>query len=281
MARVDPPALAAQPLAVEQVGAGELGPQRRAAEPLDRLGVAALRRLARRSAALASAPRGPAPSRSPRRSSSPTAAAARRPRASASPLRDGGLDQLGERTCRAKGAYVSSAACSAAANASRVVPETVVEDRCRPVGDLEAESLPAGDRVVGVRGDERLPLPPAAPGRRRAAGRRTRPSGLPVTSLTASSSAPSDVAVSKSPHKMATTRVGVQCGGQRGQRARGAGDLEVPGAQHDPAVEVPERDGRYLSEKAPLQPVVGGHLIAEERVARPAAESALPRRARR
>ena len=42
VAGVDPPVLAAQPLAVQQVGAGEVGPQRGAAEPLDRLGVAPL-----------------------------------------------------------------------------------------------------------------------------------------------------------------------------------------------------------------------------------------------
>ena len=39
LARVDAAALAAQPLAVEQVGAGELRTQRRSAEPLDRLAV--------------------------------------------------------------------------------------------------------------------------------------------------------------------------------------------------------------------------------------------------
>ena len=43
LARVDAPALAAQPLAVEQVRAGELRPQPGAAEPLDRLAVEAAR----------------------------------------------------------------------------------------------------------------------------------------------------------------------------------------------------------------------------------------------
>src|SRR6266516_474021 len=42
-ARVEPPVLATEPLAVEQVGPGKLGPQRCAAKQLDRLGVAALR----------------------------------------------------------------------------------------------------------------------------------------------------------------------------------------------------------------------------------------------
>ena len=45
-ARVDPPVLAAQPLAVEQVRAGELRAQPRAAQPLDRLAVQALGALA-------------------------------------------------------------------------------------------------------------------------------------------------------------------------------------------------------------------------------------------
>jgi len=40
--RVDPPALAAQPLAVEQVRAGQLGPEAGAAQPADRLAIPAL-----------------------------------------------------------------------------------------------------------------------------------------------------------------------------------------------------------------------------------------------
>ena len=50
--RVDPAILAAQPLAVEQVRAGELGPQPGAAQPLDRLAIQPLGGVARRSAAL-------------------------------------------------------------------------------------------------------------------------------------------------------------------------------------------------------------------------------------
>ena len=46
LARVDPAALAAQPLAVEQVGAGELEAHAGAAKPLDRLAVEALGGLA-------------------------------------------------------------------------------------------------------------------------------------------------------------------------------------------------------------------------------------------
>ena len=45
-ARVDAPALAAQPLAIEELRPRELGARPRPAEPLDRLAVQAARRLA-------------------------------------------------------------------------------------------------------------------------------------------------------------------------------------------------------------------------------------------
>ena len=63
-ARVDPAALAAQPLAVEQVSAGQLGTQPGAAQSLDRLAIGGLGVLALARAAPASAPGRPAPSRS-------------------------------------------------------------------------------------------------------------------------------------------------------------------------------------------------------------------------
>ena len=87
LARVDPAILAAQPLAVEQVRAGELrtqpacGPAARS--PRD----TARRRPPRRSAAPGSAPRCRARSRCRRVASSPPAARAHRVRARASPLR--------------------------------------------------------------------------------------------------------------------------------------------------------------------------------------------------
>ena len=62
LAGVHAPPSPAQPLAVEQVGAGERHPDAGAAEPLDRLAVEALGAVAARSAALVSAPRPPAPS---------------------------------------------------------------------------------------------------------------------------------------------------------------------------------------------------------------------------
>ena len=45
-ARIHAAALASQPLAVEQVGPGELGPHPRVAEPLDRLTVETIRSVA-------------------------------------------------------------------------------------------------------------------------------------------------------------------------------------------------------------------------------------------
>ena len=90
------------------------------------------------------------------------------------------------------------------------------------------------------------------------------PFRAPVASLTAASSKPSAVAVSKSPRKTASTRWAFECGGQRSQSARSAGDVEVPGAHHRPAGDIPERDGRSRSEKAPLEPVLRGNLIPEE-----------------
>ena len=95
-ARVDAAILAAQPLAVEQVGAGELGTQPGAAQPLDRLAVEALGG-------------SPSLSRARERASMPSAqslratavAAARRSSACARQLRlvapGGGFDQLAQR----------------------------------------------------------------------------------------------------------------------------------------------------------------------------------------
>ena len=96
LARVEPPALAAQPFAVERVGAGELhadaGAARAARSPRDR----GARRPRPRSAALASGPRSPAPSRCHWRVSSPTAAE-RVGGALGLAAADGRLDQLDQR----------------------------------------------------------------------------------------------------------------------------------------------------------------------------------------
>ena len=87
---------------------------------------------------------------------------------------------------------------------------------------------------------------------------------MPVTSLITSFSAASDVAVSKSPHCVATIPRPFKRDGQRGEGARCAGELDMPGAQRDPAVEVPHRHGRHLGENSPLQPLLPGHVITEE-----------------
>ena len=65
LARIGAAAFAAQPLAVQQVGAGELRADAGPAQVRDRLPVKALGLLAFCSAARANAPRPPAPSRVP------------------------------------------------------------------------------------------------------------------------------------------------------------------------------------------------------------------------
>ena len=81
LARVDPAILAAQPLAIEQVRAGELRTQPGAAQPLDRLAIQLVGGRRPRSAAPGSAPRCRARNRCRRAASSRPAARARRGRA--------------------------------------------------------------------------------------------------------------------------------------------------------------------------------------------------------
>ena len=89
-------------------------------------------------------------------------------------------------------------------------------------------------------------------------------SRIPVTSLTTSFSAASDVAVSKSPHCVATLPRPFKAmdNGARAPRARASSTCRVLSA--DPAVEVPRGHGRHLGENPPLQPLLPGHLITEE-----------------
>ena len=96
-ARVRAAALPAQPLAVEQVRAGQLRAQPGPAEPVDRLAVQVARRLRRRSAAPGSAPRCPAPKSVP-----PGLRRLRQPLERVGgelgvPAARGRLDQLGQR----------------------------------------------------------------------------------------------------------------------------------------------------------------------------------------
>ena len=81
LARVDAAVLAAQPLAVEQMRAGELGPQPGAAQPLDRFAIEVVCGLALAQQRAGSAPRCRAPSRLPQGCVAPPAARAHRGRA--------------------------------------------------------------------------------------------------------------------------------------------------------------------------------------------------------
>ena len=87
---------------------------------------------------------------------------------------------------------------------------------------------------------------------------------IPVTSLTTSFSAASDVAVSKSPHCVATIPRPFRAM-DNGARAAKARRAPTPGAQLDPAVEVPRGHGRHLGENPPPQPLLTGHLITEKK----------------
>ncbi len=95
---------------------------------------------------------------------------------------------------------------------------------------------------------------------------------MPVTSLTAISSAPSDAAASKSPQHDGHDPARVQGDRQRGQRARGAGELDVPGAQPGPALEVPESEGGASSSACPSAASSSvATSSSQERLAAPAA----------
>ena len=91
---------------------------------------------------------------------------------------------------------------------------------------------------------------------------------MPVTSLTTCSSTPSAVAVSKSPHQMATTRrtLSAAANGARAPDSRASSD--VTGAHVDPAVDVPECEGCVRGEGTPVQPVISRHPLSEEGVDR-------------
>ena len=135
LTRVDPAILAAQPLAVEQVRARELGAQPGAAQPLDRLAIQALGARARRSAAPASAPRCQRPlgaGRS-RRRRQPLERVARELGVARARRR---LDQLGQRPRRHLRLERVRVACRGRGARLVIAAEAVVQDRraqSRPV----------------------------------------------------------------------------------------------------------------------------------------------------
>ena len=162
VAGVEPPVLATEPLAVEQVGPGQLGPQRGAAQPLDRLGVALLGLLAfadQRSRARLQALR-PVGTLDGRHGRQPAQRFSGKVRPSGS---HGGLDQFGQNQLRAQGLVGLLGRRLRHGQRLCVAPEAVVEDRCGPVGHLDGESLPASRRVLGGRREERYRFRRPAP----------------------------------------------------------------------------------------------------------------------
>ena len=150
VARVDAAVLAAQPLAVEQVRAGELGTQPGPAEPLDRLAVQALGGLAvaqqRPRARLdPERPVGAARLRSPPSARSSASARERRSRRSGRPPRSARSAPRRRRTARG----VARPRVCGRGERLLVAAEAVEEDRARPVGVLDAGSLAAGGRPRG------------------------------------------------------------------------------------------------------------------------------------
>ena len=183
LARVDAAALAAQPLAVEQVGAGELGAQPRAAQALDRLAIQAL-------GGLAFAQQRARAGRDPQRpvgvggtASPPRDARAARARSRRVLAPGRGLDQLAQRPGRDEqlGRVVAGVLCRR--QRLVVAAETVEQDRACPVCVLDGGPLAPGGGLVdrgvdqlgglGLRGPEgrrarvRRRARPARPGRLR------------------------------------------------------------------------------------------------------------------
>ena len=109
-----------------------------------------------RSAARASAPRPRAPSRCRWRGSSPRAARARRQRARACPLRAAASTSSSERPGRDAQLVGCSLARSAAASASLVAAEAVVEHRARPLGERQPDPLAARASTSSMVGLDQL-----------------------------------------------------------------------------------------------------------------------------
>ena len=178
LARVEPPALAAQPLAVEQVGARELargrGCGRAARSPRGR----APRRPRRRSAARASGPRRPSAQSVPLARVAPRAARARRRRRSVLPLRAAA-------STSSTSAQSATQPCAGGrwplrppAQRVRVAAEAVVEHRARPVLDGSSPAPRRGrPRPRSVRAISAAGLGLAARARRPASAPRTARAG--------------------------------------------------------------------------------------------------------
>jgi hypothetical protein len=57
----------------------------------------------------------------------------------------------------------------------------------------------------------------------------------------------------------------VECHWQLGQRAGIAGELDVPGGEHEPAVVVPQIHGGAARQPEPANPLLAGEFVAAER----------------
>ena len=267
VACVTPPELAAKPLAVEQVGTGELGPQPGAAEPLDRLGVVVLGIVAfaeQRSRACLQALR-PVGTLDGRHGRQPLQ---RFPGNLCLPGSHGRLDQFGQNQLCAQGQVGFPGCRFRRSQCLCISPETIVEDRGGPAGELDSESLPASDRVLDGRREQghRFRRPAPVPGEQQITGRSQADSGHLVDDVLFRGQRRRRLEVTAQRGYLSAS---VQSDGQRAQGARCAGELDVPGAHLDPAVEVPHGHGRHLGDDPPLQPLFPGHLITDECVHRP------------
>ena len=175
-ARVDPSALAMQPLAVQQVGPGELGPQRGAAEPLDRLGVALLRSVPfaqQRSRARLQALR-PVGTLDGRHRRQPLQ---RIPAPVPPPGPHGGLDEFGQGQLSAQRLVRLLGRLLRRTQRLGVPPEAVVQDRHRPSRPSGRRSPPRERSRPRWSRRRAASLRRADPGTRRATDRRSRPGG--------------------------------------------------------------------------------------------------------
>ena len=149
-AGVDPAVLPPQPLAVQELGAGQLDPHAGCGPAVRSPRGAGRRRSAPARAARGCSPRSPsAQSRAAGPASAPRAAPAPPPRVRSWPLRTAGLDQLGERPLRASRAPRGSAAARAAA-ATRflVLAEAVAQHGAGPLRHVHPDAFAAPGGVL-------------------------------------------------------------------------------------------------------------------------------------
>ena len=253
--------LAAQPLAVEQVRAGELGPQLGAAEPADRLPVQTLGRLAlaqqRTGTRLDAQPEvGSAGLSDVRKPFERPGGEARVPGAS------GGLDQLGQRPRGDMRVHVLGGV-SGCRECVGVAAQAVVEDRGHPMRPRQRDPLAAGRGVLDSGLDQRGGLGFPAPQRSQqqgGVGRDARPGRLADR-------------IVLSDQRSGGREVTTPCDGKGhlGQQDREliqsadvTGELNLPQQDHAPAVVVPQGNGSLLGHPAPPEQLFHGDVRVGE-----------------